>query len=140
VVAQHPRYVDHRYRHGSDGLDVLSWAQDQHDERIGTIGTFAQAQYPLAGADLSNHVRYLVVETADGGARPPGSCDELARVIERGRYDYVVIIGAETIEWVQQQPDAMPVPGTLGSTPGGFVAPQPVQVFALERDRRDRAC
>jgi hypothetical protein len=139
VAIAHPRYVDRRYR-DDGGLGALfTWSQTEGHRRIGAIGTYAQSQYPLTGPALENHVRYLVVETDDGGARPPRSCDELVGLIEGARLDHVVALGEGFVDWVATQPDARPVPGIFESSE----APRDEwtdQLFELDADRTDRRC
>ena len=80
-----------------------------------------------------------MVETPDGGARPPRTCEELVEVIERGRFDHVVVLGAELVGWVATQPDARPVPGIFVNSD----APREEwtdQLFELDPDRTDRRC
>ena len=139
VAIAHPRYEERRYR-DDGGLGALfTWSQTEGERRIGAIGTYAQSQYPLTGPDLANHVRYLVVETDDGGARPPRTCEELVDVIVEARLDHVVALGEGFVEWLAPQPDARPVPGIFE----GSAAPREEwtdQLFELDPDRTGRRC
>jgi hypothetical protein len=139
VAIAHPRYTERRYR-DDGGLGALfAWSQGEGDRRIGAIGSYAQSQYPLTGPDLGDHVQYLVVETPDGGARRPRTCEELVGLIEDARLDHVVVLGAELVGWVATQPDAQPVPGIFE----GSTAPREQwtdQLFEMDPDRSDRRC
>src|SRR5262249_25031723 len=86
--------IDHRYtartvyEYVNPPRALYRWAQGGHDARIGVIGNFFQ--YPLTGDDQSNHVQYLA-GSGDRGV-PVGitTCREWRRVVNAGRYDYVV--------------------------------------------------
>jgi hypothetical protein len=85
-------YLRDRYRADdfrSQGLNAASaWASDLHDQRIGTSLVLL---YPLYGTDLSNRVQYLGMRVPDNGFIRPRTCAEWLNVINRGRFDYLVV-------------------------------------------------
>ena len=137
VGAALPRYTDHRYAGRLHRGGLFPWGSSVTDARIGAIGLRAQLQYPLAGPDLSNHVDYLVVQTPDGGARPPETCDELLALIEAGRYDYLVAVGNDYVPWVAGQPDAEVIPDIFDPADSFGLEEE---VFRLDRGFGDRSC
>jgi hypothetical protein len=72
---------------------VLAWARDLRDRRIGIAGAgelfFDQAI--LAGDRDSNTVRYVGRPIPHGGYRVAPSCRAFRRLVDRGRYDFLVI-------------------------------------------------
>jgi hypothetical protein len=88
-VARH--YLASRYKDPSftaPGLNAaFAWARGIEDSRIGTTST---RQYPLFGTDLSNRVQYIGEPTSHGGFEAPQGCREFLRLVDAGRYDYVV--------------------------------------------------
>jgi hypothetical protein len=85
------RYLDHRYanpRFTAPGLDAaFRWARDLRDQRIATNAT---RQYPLWGTELSNDVRFAGVHQPHAGFVRASSCRRWRRLLNTGRYDYVV--------------------------------------------------
>jgi hypothetical protein len=84
-------YLKHRYADPgftTPGLNAaFAWAQGISDARIATTST---RQYPLYGPDLSNEVTYIGTEQPHGGFTAPTTCSEWRRLLNAGRYDYVV--------------------------------------------------
>jgi hypothetical protein len=84
-------YLDNRYADPSfaaPGLNAaFKWADPLSDVRIATTST---RQYPLYGADLSNHVQYIGEEQAHGGFTTPIKCKQWRHLLNAGHYDYVV--------------------------------------------------
>jgi len=84
-------YLERRYADPSfttPGLNAaFAWAQGITDARIATTST---RQYPLYGRDLSNEVDYLGIEQPHGGFTAPATCPQWRRLLNEGRYDYVV--------------------------------------------------
>lgn len=85
-------YLRDRYRTDdfrSQGLNgAAAWASDLQDRRITTTLVLL---YPLYGTDLSNRVEYLGMRVPDGGFIRPRTCVEWLNVINRGRFDYLVV-------------------------------------------------
>ncbi len=82
-------YLDHRY--ASPSLQPpFGWAQSVSGARIGVAGTFTQVQYALYGRDLSNYVQYIGVRGPHGSYAPATSCAQWRRLVNAGRYNYVV--------------------------------------------------
>ncbi|MBS1675865.1 MAG: hypothetical protein JST08_00625 [Actinobacteria bacterium] len=93
------RYLRRHYslaalRAQASGAPVLTfaWARDQHDRRIGIAGAgelfFDQAFF--AGDEDSNVVRYVGRPQPHGGFRIPPSCRSFRRLVNRGRFDFLV--------------------------------------------------
>jgi hypothetical protein len=84
-------YLQHRYADPSfstPGLNAaFRWARSLSGARIATTST---RQYPLYGTNLSNRVQYVGLTTAHGGFVPPASCRSWRRLLNAGRYEYVV--------------------------------------------------
>ena len=84
-------YLESRYSDPSfatPGLNAaFAWSSDVSGARIATTGT---RQYPLFGADLSNHVQFVGHERPHGGFEAPGACRAWRQALNAGRYDYVV--------------------------------------------------
>lgn len=84
-------YLRNRYANpefASKGLDAaFKWAQGISGARIATTGT---RQYPLYGADLSNHVQFVGVHRPHGGFVPPSNCRQWRLALDAGHYDYVL--------------------------------------------------
>ena len=85
-VSRHDRYRD------TPSLPVTyAWAQHIADARIGVVGAYAQLQYPLYGADLSNYVQYVGRRGDRGSFGPLPDCAAWRRALNAGRYDYLFI-------------------------------------------------
>ena len=84
-------YLRDRYANPSfatPGLNAaFKWANGIADARIATTST---RQYPLSGADLSNHVQYVGEAQPHGGFTAPTTCEQWRRLLNRGDYDYVI--------------------------------------------------
>jgi len=84
-------YLENRYANPSfaaPGLNAaFKWATPLSDSRIATTST---RQYPLYGADLSNHVQYIGEEQPHGGFTAPTNCKQWRHTLNAGHYDYVV--------------------------------------------------
>jgi hypothetical protein len=94
VAAGYPierHYLENRYADPSfstPGLNAaFRWARSLSGDRIATTST---RQYPLFGTDLSNRVQYVGARRPHGGFVPPSSCPQWRRLLNAGRYDYVV--------------------------------------------------
>jgi hypothetical protein len=85
------RYLDHRYANpqfAAPGLDAaFKWARGLRDQRIATNVT---RQYPFWGTELSNDVRFAGVHQPHAGFVRASSCERWRRLLNAGRYDYVV--------------------------------------------------
>ncbi|HEX8752666.1 MAG TPA: hypothetical protein VF731_04540 [Solirubrobacterales bacterium] len=72
----------------SQGMDAaFKWASGVSGARIATTAT---RQYPLFGTDLSNRVQYVGIERPHGGFEAATGCRQWRRLLDEGRYDYVV--------------------------------------------------
>ena len=84
-------YLRNRYANptfAAPGLNAaFKWANGISHARIATTST---RQYPLFGADLSNHVQYIGEEQPHGGFTAPSTCRQWRRLLNEGHYDYVV--------------------------------------------------
>jgi len=84
-------YLESRYEEptfSAPGLDAaFAWARDVSGARVATTST---RQYPLFGTDLSNHVQFLGRERPRGGFEAPKTCRAYRRLLNEGRYDYVI--------------------------------------------------
>ncbi len=83
-------YVRHRYVGTFPLFEIFNWARRQHDQRIGVVGVVTQ--YPLYGVDDSNFVQYLGKRGKDGAFAPVTSCVDWRRIINAGRYNYLVVV------------------------------------------------
>jgi hypothetical protein len=82
----HSRYADPTFT--APGLNAaFAWAQGIDDARIATTST---RQYPLFGRDLSNRVDFLGEEQPHGGFTAPTTCRRWRKLLNAGRYDYVI--------------------------------------------------
>jgi hypothetical protein len=85
------RYLDHRYAEptfAASGLNAaFRWARGLSDQRIATNAT---RQYPLWGTELSNRVQYVGLHRPHAGFVDAASCTQWRRLIDAGRFDYVV--------------------------------------------------
>ncbi len=84
-------YLDNRYANptfAAPGLNAaFKWASPISGARIATTST---RQYPLYGADLSNHVQSVGDEQPHGGFTAPSNCKQWRHLLNAGHYDYVV--------------------------------------------------
>lgn len=132
------RYVDYAY--GAVGptstwrvfglTDLYIWGRAQRDTRIalgGTIGSFFQ--HPFYGRDLSNKVQRIGRRGPNGAFLPVADCAEWRRLVNEGRYEYVVATPRLDIwhphspapsperRWTATDPAAVP----LIETPNGAI-------------------
>jgi hypothetical protein len=132
-------YLDQRYADptfSTPGLDAaFAWARDVSDADIATTST---RQYPLFGAELSNHVQFIGIERPHGGFEAPASCRAWREALNEGDYDYVVA-SRDRIEagkplyppqarWTEG-PEAKPI-----------LRKPPTVIFQLEGKLDPRAC
>jgi hypothetical protein len=84
-------YLESRYSDPTfttPGLNAaFKWASGVSDSRIATTST---RQYPLFGADLSNHVQFIGSERPNGGFEAAASCADWRHELNKGHYDYAV--------------------------------------------------
>jgi hypothetical protein len=84
-------YLRDRYAHptfAAPGLNAaFEWATPLSGARIATTST---RQYPLFGTELSNTVEFVGEDRPHGGFVPPETCRNWRRLLDEGRYDYVV--------------------------------------------------
>jgi hypothetical protein len=105
-------------RYASPRLDTLSaftWARDLRDQRIAVYGPYGILQYPLYGKDLSNHVQYIGVQHADGNYTAITDCVTWRRILNAGRYDYILLSKAAAADppewtWTSSDPATTRVP------------------------------
>jgi hypothetical protein len=80
------RYADPGFT--TPGLNAaFRWARGVSGARIATTST---RQYPLFGTNLTNKVDFVGEKRARGGFVAPSSCEAWRRLLDEGRYDYVV--------------------------------------------------
>ncbi len=80
------RYADPGFT--APGLNAaFKWSRSISAARMATTST---RQYPLFGTDLSNRVDYIGTERPHGGFTPPTTCRAWRRLLNAGRYDYVI--------------------------------------------------
>lgn len=97
--AQQVQYADQHYVNplpflGEGGpRQAYTFAQRQHDKRIGIIGSseIIFGQYGFYGNDASNTVEFIGVHGPHGSNRLPTTCPTFRRLINDGRYDYVIM-------------------------------------------------
>ena len=103
--AQQREYFDQRYRPAvAPPLDnpgfrateqwqaIQGWAIDQHNLKIGIVGTpAAYGQYIFYGDDLSNEVRYLGQPRSHGGFGPISHCAEWNVILRDSGIDVLVV-------------------------------------------------
>lgn len=113
---------------------IQTWAREQHGMRIGVVGTpAAYGQYVFYGDDLSNEVRYLGEPRPYGGLVPIESCRRWRELVDRGRFDAIVItpedpgspLMPEQIAWTLD-PAAMPVLRVLPAAVFMLSGPLPI--------------
>lgn len=113
------RYDRDRYREPSftvAGLDrAFAWADSVGP---GSIATNATRSYPFRGDDLSRRVEFPGVRTASGGLIEADDCRSFRRLVNAGRYRYLVLSldregvardYPEEVAWIAGDPAARPV-------------------------------
>jgi hypothetical protein len=132
-------YLQSRYANptfAAPGLNAaFKWANGISNARIATTST---RQYPLFGADLSNQVQYVGERTPHGGFVAPETCPQWRRLLDEGRYDYVIAT-RDRIE-----PGKPPYPETARWTEGVgaevILRRPPTTIFKLIRPLDPSAC
>ncbi|HET6343997.1 MAG TPA: hypothetical protein VFH51_03645, partial [Myxococcota bacterium] len=132
-------YLESRYENPSfatPGLNAaFKWAQGIDDSRIATTST---RQYPLFGADLSNHVQFVGEEKPHGGFTAPTTCPQWRRLLNEGDYDYVVT-SRDRVE-----PNKPPYPLTAAWTAGPgarvILREPPTVIYQLRTPLDPSAC
>jgi hypothetical protein len=123
-------YLRDRYASPSfaaPGLNAaFRWATPLSDARIATTST---RQYPLFGTDLSNRVDFVGEGRPHGGFVAPTTCRAWRRLLDAGRYDYVVT----SRDRVEAGRPAYPPPArwTEGRGARVILATPPTKVFEL---------
>ncbi|HEX6666256.1 MAG TPA: hypothetical protein VF081_06645 [Solirubrobacterales bacterium] len=80
------------FRASEQWQSIQSWALEQHNLRIGIVGSpAAYGQYVFYGDDLSNEVRYLGEPRSHGGYGPITTCEEWNEALRAGHFDVVVV-------------------------------------------------
>jgi hypothetical protein len=142
IVVGYPiqrHYLENRYANptfAAPGLDAaFKWANEISGARIATTST---RQYPLYGRDLSNEVQYIGIETPHGGFVAPSTCAQWRRLLDEGRYDYVVT-SRDRLE-----PGKPPYPPTAKWTAGPWaetiLSKPPTKVYKLKGPLGPSAC
>jgi hypothetical protein len=87
------RYLARRYTGASSPAGVtFEWARTVHHARIGIVGFFLQ--HGLSGLDLTNHVQYVGRSGTDHSFTDFRSCRLFLAAVNRGGYDFVVVMPA----------------------------------------------
>lgn len=103
---QADRYTEFRYSSASPRYPTMNYpslelqqgigplndlTRDLKGQKIGLSGSLAQYyQYGVWGADQSNEVEAIGIETGTADIRPPTSCDEWVQALRQGDFDLVV--------------------------------------------------
>jgi len=132
-------YLKNRYANptfAAPGLNAaFAWSRSVSDARIATTST---RQYPLYGADLSNHVQFIGEPRPHGGFVAPTACPQWRRLLNAGHYDYVVT-SRDRLE-----PGKPPYPATAQWTTGVGAEPilqtPPAIIFKLTGPLDPAAC
>jgi hypothetical protein len=149
---QEVRYLRDHYtiralRAGEPGgpVRIFAWARRLRGRRIGLAGAgelfFDQALF--AGAEDSNRVQYIGQPGPHGAFRVASSCPAFRRLVDRGRYDYLVIteFGDNSSdrgrfplrEWVRGSPALTPIRSERAY-------PQPVYAYRVTGELRPGGC
>ena len=108
------------------------WTKTVHDQRIAFGGTFGwYFGYPLYGSDASNHVAYLGHRGAHGSFVAIRSCQEWRRVIDAGRYRYIVTSGSRAM-WTGAVTPSPETAWTRADPAVERVSPRDASNWALE--------
>jgi len=117
---------------------IQSWALDQHNLRIGIVGSPAAfGQYVFYGDDLSNEVRYLGEPRAHGGFGPIASCEQWNEALRAGRFD-VVVVTPENLGTAQLPPQFGWTRRGRGTLPA--LLEPPAAVYRVARPPDSTAC
>ena len=86
-------YYERRYLAAREGpearvSEIWPWVRGLESTRIAVVGTLVQ--YPYAGPNLANTVRYVGIRQEDGGFRSVRSCREVREQLVDGRFRYLV--------------------------------------------------
>lgn len=106
---QQVQYSEEHYTDGTLFLQgggpsrMFEIAREWQNKRIGVAGSGAIffSQYGLYGADRSNHVQYIGVESDRGTYRLATTCEQFREKINEGDFDYLV-----TTQYTEDSPDA----------------------------------
>jgi hypothetical protein len=132
-------YLEQRYANPeftTKGLDAaFKWANGISNARIATTGT---RQYPLYGADLSNRVQFVGVNTPHGGFAAPSTCRAWRRLLDAGHYDYVIA----TRDRLEPNKPPYPPQARWTEAPGAtaILRKPPTVVFKLTGPLNPSAC
>lgn len=149
--AQQRQYFDDRYqpavappldnpgfRASEQWQGIQSWALEQHNLRIGIVGSpAAYGQYVFYGDDLSNEVRYLGEPRAHGGYGPIATCEEWNEALRAGRFD-VVVVTPENLGTAQLPPQFGWTRRGRGALPA--LLEPPAAVYRIARSPDPTAC
>jgi hypothetical protein len=132
-------YLENRYVNptfAAPGLNAaFKWAQGVDHAHVATTST---RQYPLYGADLSNHVQYIGEKRPAGGFTAPTTCRQWRRLLNAGDYDYAITTRDRV------EPTKPPYPDTARWTEGPSATPilrtPPTVVFKLSGPLDPSAC
>jgi hypothetical protein len=135
-------YLDGRYATAAGGNPedaAFIWAREVSDARIATV---IARQYPLYGADLSNHVDFVGRRGDEGSFAPVRSCEEWSRMLNEGDYDFVVTGFREPTEELGTRPEQ---PREALWTRGDpaveeIVRDEDVTVFRIDASLEPRRC
>jgi hypothetical protein len=117
---------------------IQTWARNQHNLRIGIVGTpAAYGEYIFYGDDLSNTVRYLGEPRPHGGLRPIVGCRRWRALVNAGRFDAVVITPEELGSTFAPAPTTWTA---VGETAKPILDVPPAAVFALTGPLDPRQC
>jgi hypothetical protein len=134
-------YLRDRYAQVGPNVPKTSvWAREVQGARIGVLGFFSQ--YPLYGADLSNHVEQIGRREDNGGFVRLSSCASWRRAVSGAGFRYLVIAPvvspnlprrprepAREVRWTEADPRAEEV-----------LRDGPLVTFRLARRLRPETC
>lgn len=142
-------YKDGRmFLQGGGPSNMFEIAREWQNKRIGIAGSGAIffSQYGLYGADRSNYVQYVGVESDRGTYRLATTCEQFREKINEGNFDYLV-----TTQYTQDSPDAQnrfPVRAWIKDDPAvreidfedeDYMS-QPAWVYAIEGELDPAGC
>jgi hypothetical protein len=126
---------------------AYTFARNQHDKRIGIAGSgeIFFGQYGYFGANLDNYVQYIGVQGPDGQYRLATTCPRFRRLINEGRYDFLVIS-----QYTQDSPESdfwYPIYAWVKGDPAlkkiieePEITPEPDYVFKINGRLDPRGC